>query len=292
MKGSSPLLDTTPLHVREARRRRLIYGLLTAFFVITQIIWVGVPVLMAVLWSLVDPQHPWSFPQLFPEKLSWAQWAYVFKYTNIERALKTSYSVAPLAVLLSFVLSLPTAYVLGRKNIPGKKVFMLVVLLPIIMPGMVVALFLSRVFAAFHLTQSFFGLVLAHTLMGIPYMIRVLTTSFESIPQDIIDAAENLGAGTFVKIKDIFLPMVRPGLLAGMVFAFTTSIEEFNLTFVIGTPTFETIPTILYSFLGYNFIRTNASVVALIMMTPNIILLFIVERILKSDYLSASLGKV
>ncbi|GAB4370232.1 MAG: ABC transporter permease [Spirochaetales bacterium] len=292
MTASSLVISSTPLHVREARRKRLIYGLLTAFFVITQIIWVGVPVLMAVLWSLVDPQHPWSFPQLFPEKLSLAQWAYVFKYTNIERALKTSYSVAPLAVLLSFVLSLPTAYVLGRKNIPGKKVFMLVVLLPIIMPGMVVALFLSRVFAAFHLTQSFFGLVLAHTLMGIPYMIRVLTTSFEAIPQDIIDAAENLGANTFVKIKDIFLPMVRPGLLAGMVFAFTTSIEEFNLTFVIGTPTFETIPTILYSFLGYNFIRTNASVVALIMMTPNIILLFIVERILKADYLSAPLGKV
>ncbi|MCX7787564.1 MAG: ABC transporter permease [Spirochaetes bacterium] len=289
---SSLLTTPTPPHVLEARRKRWIYGILTVFFGITQILWVGIPVLMAVLWSLVDPQHPWSFPQLFPEKLSWAQWTYVFKYTNIVRALKTSYSVAPLAVLLSFILSLPTAYVLGRKNIPGKKVFMLVVLLPIIMPGMVVALFLSRVFAAFHLTQSFFGLVLAHTLMGIPYMIRVLTTSFEAIPQDIIDAAENLGANTFVKIKDIFLPMVRPGLLAGMVFAFTTSIEEFNLTFVIGTPTFETIPTILYSFLGYNFIRTNASVVALIMMTPNIILLFIVERILKADYLSASLGKV
>lgn len=274
------------------RRKQLLYGSLTLFFVITQLIWVGVPILMTVLWSLVDPQHPWSFPDLFPQKLSWAQWAYVFKYTNIVRALKTSYSVAPLAVLLSFLLSLPTSYVLGRKEIPGKKFFMLVVLLPIIMPGMVVALFLSRVFSAFHLSQSFLGLVLAHTLMGLPYMIRVLTTSFESIPQDIIDAAENLGANTFVKIKDIFLPMVRPGLLAGMIFAFTTSIEEFNLTFVIGTPTFETIPTILYSFLGYNFIRTNASVVALIMMTPNIIMLFIVERILKADYLSASLGKV
>jgi putative spermidine/putrescine transport system permease protein len=273
-------------------RKQLLYGSLTLFFVITQLIWVGVPILMTVLWSLVDPQHPWSFPDLFPQKLSWAQWAYVFKYTNIVRALKTSYSVAPLAVILSFLLSLPTSYVLGRKEIPGKKFFMLVVLLPIIMPGMVVALFLSRVFSAFHLSQSFLGLVLAHTLMGLPYMIRVLTTSFESIPQDIIDAAENLGANTFVKIKDIFLPMVRPGLLAGMIFAFTTSIEEFNLTFVIGTPTFETIPTILYSFLGYNFIRTNASVVALIMMTPNIIMLFIVERILKADYLSASLGKV
>lgn len=281
-----------PLHIQQARRRKGFYTALTAFFVITQILWVGIPVLMAVLWSLVDPDHPWSYPNLFPPRLGPDQWEYVFRYTNIARALRTSYSVAPLAVAVSFLLSLPTAYVLGRKPVPGKKLFMLIVLLPIIMPGMVVALFLSRVFTAFGLSQTFFGLVLAHALMGLPYMIRVLTTSFQTIPQDVIDAAENLGAGTFVKIKDIFLPMVRPGLLAGMIFAFTTSIEEFNLTFVIGTPTFETIPTILYSFMGYNFIRTNASVVALVMMTPNIIMLFLVERFLKSDYLSASLGKI
>ncbi len=284
--------QSLPQALLEVQGKRRLYGLLTTFFIVVQLVWIGTPILMTVLWSLVNPDYPWSFPSLFPEKLSWAQWKYVFKYTNILRALKTSYAIAPFAVLLSFVLSLPTAYVLGRKKIPGKKFFMMIVLLPIIMPGMVVALFLSRVFQSFGLAQSFFGLVLAHTLMGLPYMIRVLTTSFEAIPQDVIDAAENLGAGTFAKIRDIFLPMVRPGLLAGMVFAFTTSIEEFNLTFIIGTPTFETIPTILYSFLGYNFVRTNASVVALIMMIPNIVMLFAVERILKSDYLSASLGKL
>ncbi|MFA5571183.1 MAG: ABC transporter permease [Sphaerochaetaceae bacterium] len=284
--------DPTPLHLIIEKRKKRFYILLTLFFGLVQLLWVGVPIVMAVMWSLVDPANPWSFPDMFPPSISPHQWQYVFKYTNIARALKTSYAIAPIAVVLSFILSLPTAYVMGRKNIPGKKIFMLVVLLPIIMPGMVVALFLSRVFTSFGLSQSFFGLVLAHTLMGIPYMIRVLTTSFQAIPQDVIDAAENLGATTFVKIKDIFLPMIRPGLLAGMIFAFTASIEEFNLTFIIGTPTFETIPTILFSFMGYNFIRTNASVVALIMMTPNIIMLFIVERFLKSDYLAASLGKM
>ena len=281
-----------PLHLIQARRIRHFYLLLMIFFMIVLILWVGIPILMAVMWSLVDPKNPWSYPNIFPPSFSFAQWKFVFDYTNIGRALRTSYSLAPLAVLLSLVLSLPTSYVLGRKRIPGKKLFMLVVLLPIIMPGMVVALFLSRVFAAFGLSQTFFGLVLAHTLMSIPYMIRVMTTSFQAIPQDVIDAAENLGANTFVKIRDIFLPMIRPGLLAGMIFAFTVSIEEFNLTFIIGTPTFETIPTILYSFMGYNFVRTNASVVALLMMTPNIIMLFIVERFLKSDYLAASLGKM
>jgi putative spermidine/putrescine transport system permease protein len=281
-----------PLHLIQARRIRHFYLLLMIFFIIVLILWVGIPILMAVMWSLVDPKNPWSYPNVFPPSFSLAQWKYVFDYTNIGRALRTSYSLAPLAVLLSLVLSLPTSYVLGRKRIPGKKLFMLVVLLPIIMPGMVVALFLSRVFAAFGLSQTFFGLVLAHTLMSIPYMIRVMTTSFQAIPQDVIDAAENLGANTFVKIRDIFLPMIRPGLLAGMIFAFTVSIEEFNLTFIIGTPTFETIPTILYSFMGYYFVRTNASVVALLMMTPNIIMLFIVERFLKADYLAASLGKM
>lgn len=86
--------------------------------------------------------------------------------------------------------------------------------------------------------------------------------------------------------------MIRPGLLAGAIFAFITSLEEFNLTFVIGTPTYETIPTVLYSFLGYNFIRTNASVVALVLMIPNIVILFLVERFIKSDYLSSALGKM
>ena len=282
----------TPLHLIKKRRKKRFYLMITLFFVIVQLLWVGIPILMAIMWSLVNPKDAWSYPNLFPPSFSLDQWRYVFNYTNIARALKTSYSIAPLAVILSFLLSLPTSYVLGRKNIPGKKIFMLVVLLPMIMPGMVVALFLSRVFNMMGLSQTFFGLVLAHTLMSMLYMIRVMTTSFAAIPQDVIDAAENLGAGTFVKIKDIFLPMIRPGLIAGMIFAFTTSIEEFNLTFIIGTPTFETIPTILYSFMGYNFIRTNASVVSLLMMTPNIIMLFIVERFLKSDYLSASLGKM
>jgi putative spermidine/putrescine transport system permease protein len=284
--------DVIPLKVPQARRTKPLYLLFTGFFILVQAVWIGLPILMTVLWSLVNPESPWSYPDLFPRKLGFNPWVYVFKYTNIRRALATSYTIAPLVVVLSFLLALPTSYVLGRKSFPGKKFFNLVVLLPIIMPGMVVALSLSRVFTAIGLSQSFFGLVVAHTLMGLPYMIRVLSTSFQTIPQDVIDAAENLGATTFVKVRDIFLPMVLPGLLAGMVFAFTTSIEEFNLTYVIGTPTFETIPTILYSFMGYNLIRTNASVVALVMMTPNIVMLFLVERFLKSDYLSASLGKM
>ncbi len=266
--------------------------LLVGFFVVVQIVWIGAPLLMAVLWSLVNPDYPWTYPQVFPQKLSLHFWNDVFTRTGIVRAIVTSYTIAPLVVLLSFFLALPTSYVLGRRPIPGKKAIMILVLLPIIAPGIVIALFLSRVFSGFGLAQTFPGLVLGHTLLGLPYMIRVLTTSFSAISQDVIDAAENLGAGTWAKIAHVFLPMIRPAIVAGTIFVFTTSLEEFNLTFVIGTPTFQTIPTILYSFLGYNFARANASVISLVLMVPNIVILLIVERFIKTDYLSSALGKM
>ena len=274
------------------KRRRRIIAIVTAFFIVMQLLWVFVPVIFAVLWSLVDPDHPWSYPDAFPRSLSLEQWKYVFEYTNILRALATSYTIAPLATLLAFILSLPTAYALGRKKFIGKQIVSNLILLPIILPGMVVALFLSRVFSILGLSQKFMGLVVGHCLMGMPFMLKILTTSFASIPQDIIDAAENLGADTWAKIRHVFIPMVLPGLFAGTIFTFITSLEEFNLTFVIGTPSFETVPTILYSFLGYHFIRTNAAVVSLILMVPNIIMLLIAERMMKTDYLSASLGKM
>lgn len=274
------------------KRQRTLRGIMVVFFIVVQIVWIGLPMLMAVLWSLVNPDYPWSYPQVFPSHLAFDQWDYVFKFTNIIRALSTSYSIAPLATIFTFLLALPTAYVLGRRRFQGREAIKILILLPIIMPGMVTALFLSRVFSFIGLAQNFFGLVLAHSLMGMPYMLRILTTSFEAIPQDIIDAAENLGANSFVKFKEIFIPMVLPGLFAGTIFTFITSLEEFSLTFVVGTPTFETIPTILFSFLGYHFIRTNAAVVSLILMVPNISMLFVAERFLKTEYLAAAFGKM
>ncbi len=279
-----------PLSAMAGRRLSLrsFFAMLIAALLV---LWIGVPLLMAVLWSLVNPDYPWSFPQVFPSHLSLVQWDYVFEFTDIISAVATSFTIAPLATGLAFLLSLPTAYALGRFRFRGRETLKVLILLPIIMPGMVVALFLTRVFDYVGLSQTFFGLVLGHTLLGIPFMLRILTTSFEAIPQDIIDAAANLGATRFAMVKDIFAPMILPGLIAGAIFTFITSLEEFNLTFIVGTPSYQTIPTILFGFLGYHFVRTNGAVVSIILMVPSIALLFIAERYLKTEYLASAFGK-
>ncbi len=262
----------------------------------------------------VCDNHPLVYPQTFPEALSTYHWVHIFKYTAIGEAIANSFFIAFATTILSFLLSLPTAYALGRRNLRGRETLKIGMLLPIVFPGMALALFLGRVFITLGLSQTYVGVIMAHTIIAMPFMMRILTVSFESImahtiiampfmmriltvsfesiPQEIIDAAENLGAGPWVKLKEVYFPMILPGFLAGSIFSFIASMEEFNLTFIIGAPEIQTIPTVLFSYLGANFLRTSASVVSLILVIPNIILLIITERFIKTEYLGAALGKM
>ncbi|MEQ1769282.1 MAG: ABC transporter permease [Devosia sp.] len=283
--------DILSLPPTQRRRRIAVWQFMSLLILALLILWTAVPLFMAVMWSLVDPQNPWSPPAVLPPSLSFAQWQYVFEYSNIVRAVITSFALAPVVTIVSFVLSLPTAYALARYEFRGKEAIKLLILLPIVMPGMVIAMFLSRVFLGIGLAQTFVGLVIGHTLLSMPYMLRILTTAIESIPQDVIDAARNLGAGRIDLVRHVLIPMVMPGLIAGSIFTFINSLEEFPLTFVIGTPTFQTIPTVLFDYLGYHFIRTNAAVVSIILLVPSVALLFMTERFLKAEYLSSAFGK-
>jgi putative spermidine/putrescine transport system permease protein len=256
------------------------------------LVWIGVPFVMAIAWSLVDPNNPWSYPNPFPPSLSTYPWEYVFQYSPIVSAIGTSFPLATAATAVAFLLALPMAYAIGRYEFRAKGLIRILMLVPLILPGMVVALFLSRVFIFFGLAHTFQGLVLGHALLGLPFMARLLSTSFEAIPRDISDAASNLGAPELVKVREIYLPMVVPGMLAGAIFTFITSLEEFSLTYVIGTPEFQTIPTVLYSFLGYSFVRTEAAVASIVLLVPNLVLLVIADRMLKSDTASAAYGNL
>lgn len=272
--------------------KKLAVILIPAFLILLIILWLGLPLFMAVMWSLVDPEYPWSYPNVLPPKLSLYPWVNVFKTSAVIRAISTSFQLAIFSAALSFLISLPTAFVMGRYSFRGRETLKVLMLMPLVLPGMTIALFLGRFLHMLGLSQSFIGVLLGHTLLGIPYMLRILTVNFESMPQDIIDAASNLGADRWTLFKEVYIPMILPGLFAGMLFSFIASMEEFNLSFIIGVPTIQTIPTVLFSYLGYNFIRPAASVVSLVLMIPNLILLIICERFIKTEYMGAALGKM
>ncbi|MBF0785394.1 ABC transporter permease [Muribacter muris] len=270
---------------------RLIGKIAIIFFLIANTIWLFIPFLMAGLWSFVDPKAPWSYPDMLPPSLSLERWVNVWQQTSLPEAMLNSYTIAPVVALIAILLAIPTAYAFGRMQFRGKKVAELLTLIPLVIPGMIIALFFSQMLLSLNITTPFIGIVIGHTVMALPYAIRILSAGFSAVPQDLIDASRDLGASKLTTFKDVYLPMLKPSFLAAIIFCLVKSLEEFAIAFVIGSPDFITVPTILYSFLGYSFIRPNAAVVSLILMIPNIILMMIIEKLLKGNYLSQSTGK-
>jgi ABC-type spermidine/putrescine transport system permease subunit II len=135
--------------------------------------------------------------------------------------------------------------------------------------------------------------VLVQTVVLLPFMIRILAATFEGLPQDLIDAARNLGAGPWPLTRHVLIPLVMPGLFAGGLFTFIGSLEEFVLTFIVGVPQIVTLPILLWIYLGgRQAIFTYAAVVMLVLLAPTILLLLVTERALKQEYLAAGFGKV
>lgn len=267
--------------------RRLSIALALAIFLFFLVL----PFAMAVLWSLVDPSHPWAYPAVLPPVLSFRRWAEIWSTSALPQALFNSYTLAACVSATTLLLAFPTAYAFGRMQFAGKSAAQMMTLIPLVVPPFISGIFFSALLIQLGFYSRFAGIVIGHTVSLLPYAIRLLTVSFTMVRQDLIDAARDLGASPTTTFRTAYLPVLKPGLLASLIIVFILSIEEFAISYTVGAPDFITVPTILYSYLGYNFIRPNAAVVSLILVVPNVVLMLIAERLLKSAEPAIVTGK-
>jgi len=255
-------------------------------------VWLVVPFTMAILWSLVDPSEPWTADRLVPPVMSFYRWQDMWENSSLKVALVNSYLLAPSAAIAALMLSMPTAFALGRIRFPGREVAKILALLPLIVPPFVTSIFFTSLLYQLGLNTWRFGAILfAHAIVFMPYAIRIMTVSFEQVRSDHIDAARDLGASPWARWKVAYLPALKPGIFASLLIVFIQSIEEFAIAFIVGSPDFTTIPTLLYGTLGQDFVRPNAAVLSLILVVPNVLLMLILERLLKSANPALSSGK-
>ena len=274
--------------VRSPRLRWLIALLVIAGTLIA----FGLPILVAALWSLVDPQTGWFPPDVVPSKLSFANWNALLAVPEMSHAFGVSFIVATLVTMMCIVLGLPAAYAIARRRLRYRRLIELLVLTPLMLPGVVLATGLGSVFIRLGLSQSLLGVVLAQTIVVLPFTIRIVAATLSGVPQDLLDASRNLGANSWMTTRRVLIPMIAPGLFAGALLAFLGSLDEFTLTFVVGMPAIQTLPMLLWAYLGgRSSIQTYAAVVSLALLAPTLILLFVAERVLKTEHLAAGFGK-
>ncbi|NTF34626.1 ABC transporter permease [Rhizobium skierniewicense] len=251
---------------------------------------IAVPLVLMFLWSIADG---WSPPLIIPRDYTTARWASLLNDAGLLGATINSIVIAVVVTFLTAVIALPTAWAMARFPSRLKRLVEIFILAPIIIPGLVVAVGIGQVFLHFGLAYSVTGVILVQIVGTLPLMIRLMTATLETIPDDLIHAARSLGAGTVGIVLHIILPLAVPGLLAGGLMSFIGSFEEFDKSFIVGAPVVQTLPIKLYMYLDpYSMQLPLASIVSFILLLPALVVFIIAGRILRDDLMAAGMGKI
>lgn len=178
-------------------------------------------------------------------------------------ALLLSLRVAAVATICSLPLGLAAAWLLARTRFPGKSIVDAAIHLPLVLPPVVVGYLLlvmmgrrgivgGWLYDTFGVSIAFTwkGAALAAAVMAFPLMVRAMRLSLEAVDQGLESAARTLGAGRGRVFLTVTLPLMAPGILAGMVLAFARALGEFGatITFVSNIPgETRTLPLALYT---------------------------------------------
>lgn len=178
-------------------------------------------------------------------------------------ALRLSLEVASRSVAFSLPLAVLVAWVLTRRQFPGRTLLDAFVHLPLVLPPVAIGYVLLLVFGTrgpvghwlldtlgIELAFTKAGAALATAVMTFPLMVRAIRISLETVDRGLEAAARTLGAGPFDRFATITLPLMLPGILAGAVTAFSAALGEFGavITFVSNIPgETRTLPLALYT---------------------------------------------
>jgi putative spermidine/putrescine transport system permease protein len=163
-----------------------------------------------------------------------------------------STTVALATMTLSAILGTFAAIGIGRWRFRGRAPISTFMMMPILFPATVMGLSLLIFFSALKLSGSIHGLIIAHTIVATPFVIRMVTASLGEFDPAVEEAARNLGAGWWRTFFLITLPLIRPGLFAGALISFIISFDELVVTLFLAGPGLETVPVRIYTYIEFN----------------------------------------
>lgn len=194
--------------------------------------------------------------------------------------LTVTFQAVFLVVLFAGLIGVPAAYALARRDFAGKKLVMLLFLLPLLIPPITFGIPLATVLYRAGLAGSMAGVVIANLVPTVPFVILVMIPFIEQIDQKIESAARVFGANTFKLFVYILVPLLLPGILAALLLVLVRTIAMFELTFLTAGPTSQTLVVALYYAVFAAGVRAVQSIdaMAVIYMVTTLVWLLIALR--------------
>jgi putative spermidine/putrescine transport system permease protein len=192
-------------------------------------------------------------------------------------ALGTSTELAAITTALSLALGLCAAFAIDRYRFRGRSVFRTLTLSPLIVPVVVLGLGLLQFLSWLHLHQTFVGLLAAHVVITLPYVVRTLTASLLLFDRTLEQAAMNLRAPPLTVLRRITLPVLAPAMISASVFTFVTSFGNVTLSIFLGSASTKTLPVQIFTYVENSYDPVLAAVSTIVIFVT-LVVIVIVER--------------
>ncbi|MEH6579035.1 MAG: ABC transporter permease [Amphritea sp.] len=191
-------------------------------------------------------------------------------------AIKNTFIVAVFSTILSMVLGTLAAVGLSRSELPYKGLIMGLLISPMIVPLIIAAAGMFFFYSWMGVSQSYLGLILAHTALGTPFVVITVTATLSGFDQNLVKAAESLGATPTYAFFKITVPLISTGVISGGLFALMTSVDEVVVAIFIAGAEQRTVPLQMWAGIREQISPTILAV-ATLLVAMSILLLTTVE---------------
>ncbi|MCI0547667.1 MAG: ABC transporter permease [Candidatus Rokubacteria bacterium] len=223
-----------------------------------------------------NPTAIMAFP---PAGLSLRWYANALTYPQFQRAAVNSLWVTLGATLLALPIGTAAALALERSRLRTPNAWATVLLSPLVVPGVAAGLGFLILAAASGLLRSRAVLIAAHAALVLPFVVRSVWVSVRNLDPALERAAASLGASPWRAFRRVTLPLLRPGLVAGLLFAAIVSVNEFVVSLFISTRVTEILPVAMFTYV-VNYTDPTIAALSSLFIATTFALVWLADRYL------------
>lgn len=234
------------------------------------------PILIVIV-TAFSPTEFFSFP---PPGLSLRWFNAFFETESLRDAFMRSLGLAALACACATILGTMAALAIARRRGLVFTVLQSLFLAPLIFPAIVFGLSLLLFFNLIGGVPEFLGLVIAHAILGTPFVVRAVSSSVLAVDPVLEEASQSLRAGPIRTFLVVTMPLIWPGIISGALFAFILSLGELNTALFLTGPGVTTLPIEIFSYLQFQGGQLVIAAASAVQVGIILVLVVAVERLI------------
>jgi putative spermidine/putrescine transport system permease protein len=197
---------------------------------------------------------------------NWAWFQDLWQNAQWIRAMRNSFFIGISATIIATTLGTIAALGLSRREMPYRAAITSILISPMIVPVIITATGMYFFYASIGLAATYTAVILAHTALGIPFVIITVTATLAGFDQSLIRAANSLGADQTTTFFKVIMPLILPGMISGALFAFVTSFDEVVVVLFLADIQQRTIPRQMWSGIREQISPTILAVATILVM--------------------------